>query len=150
MTKQIPIYIVFLAGIIMVAQYFVPHQASEFVFTYANDFVIVIGILLPYELAVIPAYALVNRLDMVGSYVSMVILYLGLMMPMTSIRCLYISRIRSLASPGRETGHSNSGLAALSLATSAERSLTPSGYSMCSTISKGSLLSFTYLMKAAA
>jgi len=29
----------------MIAQYFIPHAASEFVFTYANDFVIVIGII---------------------------------------------------------------------------------------------------------
>ena len=45
MKKQIPIFIVFLTGIIMVIQYFVPHGFSEFIFTYANDFVIVIGIL---------------------------------------------------------------------------------------------------------
>ena len=45
MKKQIPILIVFLTGIIMVVQYFVPHEVSEFLFTYANDFVIVIGIL---------------------------------------------------------------------------------------------------------
>ena len=40
MKKQIPIFIVFLTGIIMVIQYFVPHGFSEFIFTYANDFVI--------------------------------------------------------------------------------------------------------------
>jgi len=45
MKKQIPILIVFITGIIMVIQYFVPHAYSEFLFTYANDFVIVIGIL---------------------------------------------------------------------------------------------------------
>jgi hypothetical protein len=45
MKKQIPILIVFITGLLMVLQYFVPHAASEFVFTYANDFVIVIGIL---------------------------------------------------------------------------------------------------------
>jgi len=45
MKKQIPILIVFLTGLIMVVQYFVPHEVSEFLFTYANDFVIVIGIL---------------------------------------------------------------------------------------------------------
>jgi hypothetical protein len=45
MKRQVPIFLVFLAGVIMVAQYFVPHQASVFVFTYANDWVIVIGIL---------------------------------------------------------------------------------------------------------
>ncbi|MBK8229449.1 MAG: hypothetical protein IT349_15915 [Candidatus Eisenbacteria bacterium] len=45
MRKQLPIFIVFLSGILMVLQYFIPHQASEDLFTYANDFVIVIGIL---------------------------------------------------------------------------------------------------------
>src|SRR3990172_6339641 len=45
MKKQIPILIVFVTGILMVLQYFVPHATSEFLFTYANDFVIVIGIL---------------------------------------------------------------------------------------------------------
>jgi hypothetical protein len=45
MKRQLPIVIVFLTGILMVIQYFVPHAASEFVFTYANDFVIVIGIM---------------------------------------------------------------------------------------------------------
>nr|MBC8367655.1 hypothetical protein [bacterium] len=45
MKKSIPILIVFITGMIMVMQYFVPHAASEFLFTYANDFVIVIGIL---------------------------------------------------------------------------------------------------------
>ena len=56
MKREIPIFIVFLTGLIMVVQYFVPHEASEFLFTYANDFVIVIGILsLP-----IGIYSLVN------------------------------------------------------------------------------------------
>ncbi len=45
MKRQLPFIIVFITGIIMIAQYFVPHAASEFVFTYANDFVIVIGIM---------------------------------------------------------------------------------------------------------
>jgi hypothetical protein len=45
MKKQFPIFLVFLCGIIMVAQFFVPHEYSEVLFTNANDFVIVIGIL---------------------------------------------------------------------------------------------------------
>jgi hypothetical protein len=45
MKRQIPIFIVFVTGMIMVMQYFIPHSYSEFLFTYANDFVIVIGIL---------------------------------------------------------------------------------------------------------
>ena len=45
MKQQLPLLIVLVAGLIMIAQYFVPHWASEWLFTYANDFVIVIGIL---------------------------------------------------------------------------------------------------------
>lgn len=45
MKRTLPIAIVFLCGLIMVVQYFVPHQFSEDLFTVANDFVIVIGIL---------------------------------------------------------------------------------------------------------
>ncbi len=45
MKKQIPIFLVFLSGMIMILQFFVPHEYSEFLFQYANDFVIVIGIL---------------------------------------------------------------------------------------------------------
>lgn len=45
MKKQLPLLLVLISGLVMVIQYFVPHPVSEFVFTYANDFVIVIGIL---------------------------------------------------------------------------------------------------------
>lgn len=45
MRRQLPILLVFLTGMLMVLQYFSPHPFSEALFTYANDFVIVIGIL---------------------------------------------------------------------------------------------------------
>ncbi len=45
MKRQLPITLVFVSGLVMVMQYFVPHQASQSLLTYANDFVIVIGIL---------------------------------------------------------------------------------------------------------
>lgn len=45
MKRQLPLALVFLCGVLMVIQYFVPHQISVDLFTYANDFVIVIGIL---------------------------------------------------------------------------------------------------------
>src|SRR5262245_2232146 len=45
MKREIPLVIVFITGLIMVVQYFVPHAWSEFLFTYATDWVIVIGIL---------------------------------------------------------------------------------------------------------
>ncbi len=45
MRRQLPILLVFVTGLLMVLQYFSPHPLSEFLFAYANDFVIVIGIL---------------------------------------------------------------------------------------------------------
>jgi len=44
MRKQIPIYFVLVSGIVMIIQYFVPSQASDWMFSYANDWVIVVGI----------------------------------------------------------------------------------------------------------
>src|SRR5262245_2455884 len=56
MKQELPIFLVFLTGILMVIQFLVPHQASEFLFTTANDFVIVVGILaLPLGI-----YSLIN------------------------------------------------------------------------------------------
>lgn len=45
MKRQLPIFLVFLTGTLMVLQYFVPHQLSQDAFTYAQDYIIVIGIL---------------------------------------------------------------------------------------------------------
>lgn len=45
MRRQAPIFLVFVAGMLMVAQYFVPHQLSNSLYAYALDFVIVIGVL---------------------------------------------------------------------------------------------------------
>jgi len=45
MHRQIPIYVVFTCGILLIIQYFVPSSQSKFLFTYANDWVMVIGIL---------------------------------------------------------------------------------------------------------
>lgn len=45
MKREIPLLIVLVSGLVMVVQYFVPHEASQTLFTYANDFVIVIGIM---------------------------------------------------------------------------------------------------------
>ncbi|MBD3235662.1 MAG: hypothetical protein GF330_03050 [Candidatus Eisenbacteria bacterium] len=45
MKRQVPIFLVFLCGLTMVIQFFVPHDYSDVLFQYANDFVIVIGIL---------------------------------------------------------------------------------------------------------
>ncbi|MCK4303470.1 MAG: hypothetical protein KAY24_04465 [Candidatus Eisenbacteria sp.] len=45
MKLQIPLILVFLCGFTMIAQFMIPHEFSEDLFQYANDFVIVIGIL---------------------------------------------------------------------------------------------------------
>ena len=45
MKRQLPIFLVFLTGVIMVVQYFVPHQFSQDLYSYATDYIIVIGIL---------------------------------------------------------------------------------------------------------
>lgn len=57
-------------------------------------YLFVFGIILPYELAVLPAYALLNRFHLVGSYGTMVLLYVALMMPLTVF--MYTSFIRAL------------------------------------------------------
>ncbi len=44
MRRQIPILIVFLAGIFMIIQYFIPHESFEFIYEYAMDWIIIIGI----------------------------------------------------------------------------------------------------------
>jgi hypothetical protein len=44
MKRQIPLAIVFVMGVVMAVQYFVPHDYSEFLYEYALDWVIVIGI----------------------------------------------------------------------------------------------------------
>jgi hypothetical protein len=44
MRKQIPIYFVLVSGIVMIIQFFVPSEESQIFFTYANDWVIVIGV----------------------------------------------------------------------------------------------------------
>ncbi|PJA26204.1 MAG: hypothetical protein CO189_11930 [candidate division Zixibacteria bacterium CG_4_9_14_3_um_filter_46_8] len=44
MKRTLPLAIVFVAGMIMVIQHFIPSQQSEFVYEYANDWVICVGI----------------------------------------------------------------------------------------------------------
>ena len=44
MKQWIPLKIVFLTGILMLIQYFIPHQSFEFIYEYSIDFIIIIGI----------------------------------------------------------------------------------------------------------
>ncbi len=44
MKRQIPLLLVFIFGIFMIIQYFVPHEASEWVFEFLLDWIYIIGI----------------------------------------------------------------------------------------------------------
>lgn len=44
MRRQLPIAIVFISGLFMAVQYFIPSEPAEFVYEYAMDWIIVIGI----------------------------------------------------------------------------------------------------------
>ena len=44
MRRQLPILIVFVSGIFMIIQYFIPHESFEFIYEYAMDWIIIIGI----------------------------------------------------------------------------------------------------------
>ncbi len=44
MRQQVPLIIIFIVGVFMALQYFVPHESSEFIYEYALDWVIIIGV----------------------------------------------------------------------------------------------------------
>lgn len=54
----------------------------------------VAGILLPYQLAIIPIYSVYRQLGLLGTYAGMVILWTGILLPLTVF--LYASFIRAL------------------------------------------------------
>jgi raffinose/stachyose/melibiose transport system permease protein len=54
----------------------------------------VIGIILPFQLAIIPLYVAMRHIGLVGNYVGMVVLNVGLLMPLTVF--LYTGFIRAL------------------------------------------------------
>ena len=54
----------------------------------------VIGIILPFQLAIIPLYVAMRHLGLVGSYLGMIVLNIGLLMPLTVF--LYTGFIRAL------------------------------------------------------
>ena len=88
MKRELPILLVFITGLVMVVQYFVPHQASEFVFTYANDFIIVIGILaLPIGIwSLVSANVRKARFDRSERFYSLVTLAGFLVMVLTGLK----------------------------------------------------------------
>jgi raffinose/stachyose/melibiose transport system permease protein len=54
----------------------------------------VLGIILPFQLAIIPLYVAMRHLGLVGSYAGMIVLNIGLLMPLTVF--LYTGFIRAL------------------------------------------------------
>jgi raffinose/stachyose/melibiose transport system permease protein len=54
----------------------------------------VVAIILPFQLAIIPLYAAMRELDLVGTYLGMIVLNTGLLMPLTVF--LYTGFIRAL------------------------------------------------------
>jgi raffinose/stachyose/melibiose transport system permease protein len=57
-------------------------------------FLFVLGIVLPFQLGIVPLYVLFRKIDLVGSYIGMIILWVGIAMPITVF--LYTGFIRAL------------------------------------------------------
>lgn len=56
--------------------------------------VFVLGIIVPFQLAIIPVYVLLRRLNLIGTYLGMILLWVGLLMPLTVF--LYTGFVRVL------------------------------------------------------
>ncbi len=54
----------------------------------------VVGIILPFQLGIVPAYAVLRQLNLAGTYPGMILLYTGLLMPLTVF--LYTGFVRTL------------------------------------------------------
>src|SRR5919205_3415217 len=54
----------------------------------------VLGIILPFQLGLVPAYAVMRHFDLVGSYVGIILLYTGIWMPFSVF--LYTGFVRAL------------------------------------------------------
>jgi raffinose/stachyose/melibiose transport system permease protein len=57
-------------------------------------FLFVIGIILPFQLAIIPLFVILHRLHLTGTYFGMIVLYTGILIPLTVF--LYAGFIRAL------------------------------------------------------
>jgi raffinose/stachyose/melibiose transport system permease protein len=57
-------------------------------------FLFVLGIILPFQLGIVPAYVALRKVGLVGSYVGLIVLYTGLLMPLTVF--LYTGFVRTL------------------------------------------------------
>lgn len=63
----------------------------------------VIGIILPFQLGIVPLYAAFRHLGLVGNYAGMIVLYTGLLMPLAVF--LYTGFIRALPRDYEEAAH---------------------------------------------
>jgi raffinose/stachyose/melibiose transport system permease protein len=57
-------------------------------------FLFVLGIVLPFQLGIVPLYVIFRKIDLVGSYIGMIILWVGILMPVTVF--LYTGFVRAL------------------------------------------------------
>ncbi len=79
------------------AAYFLARQAGRL--SYSLYILFLVGIILPFQLGMIPLYQLVNDLGLLGTYQGMILFYTGIQLPFTVF--LYTGFIRSL--PGDYT-----------------------------------------------
>ncbi len=74
------------------AAYFLARRASRL--SYSLYILFLVGIILPFQLGMIPLYQLVNDLGLLGTYQGMILFYTGIQLPFTVF--LYTGFIRSL------------------------------------------------------
>jgi raffinose/stachyose/melibiose transport system permease protein len=74
------------------AAYFLARQASRL--GYGLYMLFLLGIVLPFQLGMIPLYSMFSQLDLIGSYQSIIIFYTGIQLPFTVF--LYTGFIRAL------------------------------------------------------
>ncbi|GAA1554994.1 carbohydrate ABC transporter permease [Kribbella sancticallisti] len=74
------------------AAYFLARQAGRL--SYGLYILFLVGIILPFQLGMIPLYQLVNDLGLLGTYQGMILFYTGIQLPFTVF--LYTGFIRSL------------------------------------------------------
>ncbi len=63
----------------------------------------VVGIILPFQLGVVPAYAVMRKLGLAGTYPGMILLYTGLLMPLTVF--LHTGFVRAIPKDYEEAAH---------------------------------------------
>jgi raffinose/stachyose/melibiose transport system permease protein len=74
------------------AAYFLARRAGRL--SYGLYILFLVGIILPFQLGMIPLYQLVNDLGLIGTYQGMILFYTGIQLPFTVF--LYTGFIRSL------------------------------------------------------